>query len=527
MTSNRFLASSNLLRAIILEKRRDGLLNDALMLARFGVEAKSASGVSDDDGADSISRIALARYLEQCPDDIVVRDALNSLDAQETQTPDPEFVDKAVVEIPPPPGQVSSILRGIGILFGLFIAFVAVTGWAFYSNLPLDAPMLPREEPLVSEAAVSVPVPQSDPAPSVSLPGERAVEGSVVKEVVTEQPVDTPLVLRAVGDIVMGTDFPQPRMPDEKDLARLEALAHNFEDADIVVGNLESVLAGDIPPRKDVSQPNQYAFKMPRRYAKVLRKIGFDVLNVANNHSMDFGQSGLKSTISALRKAQISPVGAPGVEMSIVEVRGIHIAFLSYSYLSHFAYMGDEARIRREIAQARAVAPIVVVNVHAGKEGRGAGGPPSGPEYYLDEFRGDLKVFAHLAIDAGASVILGHGPHLLRSVEMYRDRPIFYSLGNFIGYRTLSSKGRLSHSVIAEVRFDSAGAVTGVGVIPLKIDGRGIPAPDYSGQTLAGLNGMLDQKVGAAPVLDISFPAPTTEQTKVGALLNKNPGSAQ
>lgn len=472
------LESSHALRAIIRDKRRRGELDDALLLARLG--AGFAAGIADDAPAETVSRLTMTRFLALRPGDAEVAGALQRL----------------------PVAPVARRVRRVSI--GRVVAGVVAAGsvalaGAHYGIGAGGETVASAAPPAFADRG---PPPHTPGAPPGNPPGTEPA----------------PVVIRAVGDVVLGTDYPRARLPGGEDRARLVALGSHFLAADIVVGNLEGVLAGEARSRKDISQPGNYAFKAPRQYARLLREMGFTVLNLANNHALDFGMPGLRSTISALREADLVPVGAPGVERAIVEVRGTRVAFLGYSFLPYLPFLGDAPRVRQEIAAAGRAADIVVVSVHAGREGASAAGAPDGPEYFRGEFRGDLGAFARLAVDAGASVVFGHGPHVLRPVELYRGRPIFYSLGNFVGYRTLSTRGILAKSLIAEVRLDPRGALVGVGIIPLKLDAAGLPAADYSAQTLDALTTMLGTPIARPPVLAVAMrPAASPRPQRDGA----------
>jgi poly-gamma-glutamate capsule biosynthesis protein CapA/YwtB (metallophosphatase superfamily) len=259
--------------------------------------------------------------------------------------------------------------------------------------------------------------------------------------------------------------------------------------------------------RKNVSRPEFYSFRMPESYATTLHEMGFDVLSLANNHSLDFGNEGLDATLRVLNAEGIHPVGVPGAEMALVKVRNTTLAFVNFSYLRAFSRLDDESKIRSEIQQARAVADMVIVLVHGGREGETAAGAPQGDEYFLQEYRGDMLKFSHLAIDAGASAVFGHGPHVVRPYEVYKDKPIFFSLGNFVGYRSLSTKGKLASSIIAEVSFSPGGKLMSTGVIPLKMDASGIPMVDYSTHTLNALDDLLDKQLDKRPILKLSAQA--------------------
>ncbi len=444
------LESSVALRALVQSKRLHGKLTEALILARMGSQAakvKSATTVRD-----GVSRLALQRYLELMPEDEEVRKKLLSL---------PYF---------PPPRRLHG---ATWLLLGL-IGIAGVVGAAFLRMNGAETP---------TPSIITATPPNAD---------------------------STPIVIRAVGDVVLGSDYPEHRLPNTSDKQRIAALHRELRKADIVVGNLEGVLSDAGKSRKDISKSGFFTFRMPTTYATTLREMGFDVLSLANNHSMDFGESGLESTVNALRTHGIAPMGVPTAEMAIITVRKTKVAFLNYSYLSTFTRMDDAPRIQTQIQQARAQADWVVVTVHAGKEGESAIGMPKGDEYFMNEYRGDLTQFAHLAINAGANAVFGHGPHVVRPYEVYQGKPIFYSLGNFVGYRSLSTKGKLAHSIVAEVRFDAQGKLLGAGIIPLRLDQSGIPVVDYSADNLQHLSSLLLERIDNRPVLDIGISNPVT-----------------
>ncbi len=457
MPSRPSLHSSATLRALIHAKRSRGQMVEATVLARLGARLAAEPHESGDE--DDISRRALARYLELMPDDAEVQEALAALPARRAPR--------------------RSAWRALAWL--LFVACGGATAGAIYLNGFPDPPAPPPPQILRVKVKVQL--------PPVVLP-----------------PV-TPVVIRAVGDVVLGSTFPASRLPDKEEQARIAALRTALRQADVVVGNLEGVLSDHGRVRKDTSRPGLFAFRMPERDAATLRAMGFDVLSLANNHSLDFGADGLASTLRALTAQGIQPVGVPGAEMAQMQVRGTRIAFLNYSYLPTFVRLDDEASIRAAITNARQAADLVVVSVHAGREGASAAGRPDGDEYFMHEYRGNIRRFAQFAIDCGASVVFGHGPHVVRPYEIYRGRPIFFSLGNFVGYRSLSTKGRLANSIIAEVRFSPKGELMGAGVIPLKLDRSGIPAVDYARANLATLDQLLDKELDKRPVLELSAPS--------------------
>jgi poly-gamma-glutamate capsule biosynthesis protein CapA/YwtB (metallophosphatase superfamily) len=201
-----------------------------------------------------------------------------------------------------------------------------------------------------------------------------------------------------------------------------------------------------------------FAFQAPPSYAFALRHLGIDLVNQANNHSMDFGAPGRAQTVAALDRAGIAHSGFPA-EITYLRVHGIRVAFLGFAPYAYATNLLDIAGARTLVRRARRHAAIVVVIIHAGAEGPDQLHTPYGMQYYLGEKRGDARAFAHAVISAGASVVLGSGPHVIRGVERYRDRLIAYSLGNFVGYHTLAGGGVLDDSAILRVTLSARGRV--------------------------------------------------------------------
>jgi hypothetical protein len=106
--------------------------------------------------------------------------------------------------------------------------------------------------------------------------------------------------------------------------------------------------------------------------------------------------------------------------------------------------------IRREV-------DLVIVTFHGGAEGTGAQNVPMGPEFLGQEPRGDLRQWARAVMDAGASIVVGHGPHVLRGIEFYQGKPIIYSLGNFLTYRGFNLEGPLGITGILQVELNGSG----------------------------------------------------------------------
>ena len=123
-------------------------------------------------------------------------------------------------------------------------------------------------------------------------------------------------------------------------------------------------------------------------------------------------------------------------------------------------------------------ADLVVVFFHGGAEGAAALHVPYGREHAFGEDRGDLRRFARRAVDAGADLVLGSGPHVLRGMELYERRLIAYSLGNLSGWRNFGTGGTLSYSALLTAELSPSGRLVGGRVTSLRLDGRGVPRRD-------------------------------------------------
>jgi capsule synthesis protein PGA_cap len=200
---------------------------------------------------------------------------------------------------------------------------------------------------------------------------------------------------------------------------------------------------------------------------------------MANNHSHDFGETGLRQTRGALRRAGVAHTGLRG-EVRIRRVGGTRVAFLGFAPYPWTGSLLDIRAARRQVVRARRRARIVVVLVHAGAEGAGALHVPLGPETAFGENRGETRRFAHAVVAAGADAVLGSGPHVLRGLECYRRRLIAYSLGDFAGFHTLSTAGVLGLSGVLRLTVKPGGALLGARLTPVRLTRAGLPHRDRS-----------------------------------------------
>lgn len=255
----------------------------------------------------------------------------------------------------------------------------------------------------------------------------------------------------AVGDIMLGTDYPVPRLPANDGKDYLTEVAPVLRAADVTFGNLEGVLADGGEPRKTCKTASAcYLFRSPARYAAHLKAAGFDILSLANNHARDFGEEGRSLTMSVLDSVGIRHSGRRG-DIASWEQGGKRWAMIAFSPTLKSHLLNDIPAAQRWVAQLVAHHDIVIVSFHGGIEGNDASRLPFAEEFYFGETRGEVVRFARTMVEAGADLVLGHGPHVVRAMELYERRLIAYSLGNFATAEGISINGASGHAPILQV----------------------------------------------------------------------------
>jgi hypothetical protein len=238
---------------------------------------------------------------------------------------------------------------------------------------------------------------------------------------------------------------------------------------------------------------------VPTRYAAHLAHAGFDVVSVANNHAGDFGEEGRASTRRALDAVGIRHAGGPG-ETALLEARGTRVAVLAFATSAGTNDLRDLDAATGLVRDARAQADVVIVSMHAGAEGADRQHVPPGREEFLGEDRGDVRAFAHAVVDAGAALVIGHGPHVVRGMELYRGRLIAYSLGNFATYGGMNLTGPNGLSLVLEVRLAPDGAFEGGRIHAARQERPGGPHLDPAGAVIGVVRRLSQEDFGAAAV---------------------------
>ncbi|MFG3422374.1 CapA family protein [Micromonospora sp. NPDC048063] len=300
--------------------------------------------------------------------------------------------------------------------------------------------------------------------------------GAPVRSSQPAQPAEQAISLSATGDIIMG-NAPN-RLPANGGKGFFDSVEKALA-ADLVMGNLEEPLTVDTGTGK--CGPNStrcFQFRAPPDYAAHLRDAGFDLLNQANNHGYDFGPKGYENTQKALEKHDLAHTGAPD-QITVVDVKGVKVAVAGFSSYVWSNSLVDIAEAKRVIAKAAGQADVVVVQVHMGGEGADKTRVRPGTEMFLGENRGDPVKFSKAMIDAGADLIVGHGPHVLRGMEFYKGRLIAYSLGNFAGGgNSLSNAGRLGWGGVLKVSLKPDGSWAGGSFVSTYMNSAGKPTMD-------------------------------------------------
>ena len=285
---------------------------------------------------------------------------------------------------------------------------------------------------------------------------------SQVEEPVELQLYPTPtdyVDLVAVGDIMMGTNFPnESYLPRDKGRMLWKDVKSYLQEADICFGNLEGVILSDGGEQKECKNPKAcYLFRTPDEYAFNFKEAGFDLLSLANNHANDFGQTGRLNTQKVLDSLGIAYAGSIESPVTSITRKRLRIGLIAVAPNKGTLSIHDTDQILRLVKELDKKNDIVLVSFHAGAEGAKNMHVTREREFYYGEDRGNVYDFAHLMIDQGADLLIGHGPHVPRAIELYQDRLIVYSLGNFLTYGRFNLKGPNGEAPLFRIRLDNAG----------------------------------------------------------------------
>ena len=354
----------------------------------------------------------------------------------------------------------------------IVVLVAALSGWALVA-LNGSAPGHPAAAPAQSGATHRSAGPAQRPAATVSITW--------------------------VGDMTFGTLNEWPPAGTGSLIAAMKPYLHS----DLTVGNLETAL-GDLPMSKCTpGETDCYEFEAPQYTATDLKHDGFSAVNVANNHTLDAGPAGEISTDDALRAAGLLWAGRPG-QITYLTRNGIKIALLGFAPWPYDANALDIPAAEALVRQAKKHAQVVIVMEHLGGEGDDYRHVRPGEEYFLGQDRGNSIAFTHGVIDAGADLVMGSGPHVLRGFQWYRGHLIAYSLGNFCGYQTLGLDAYTSISAILHVTLNAHGQYVRGSITSLRLLAPGIPHVDADGMAVRYINALSEEDFAGNGAVHIS-----------------------
>lgn len=320
---------------------------------------------------------------------------------------------------------------------------------------------------------------------------ENSVDDSVMRKVTVKKeeillPVDssqkeikkctdcTEILISAVGDCTLGSDETYTRYGTFEE----ELKKHNYDYSyffknvrevlkrdDLTIANLEGPLTTSTKRAE-----KEYAFKGHPSYARILKEGSIEAINLANNHSFDYGKEGFYETVSALKKEGIGYFGY-GYKC-ITTIKGVKIGILGYTGYDDTQWTKQE--IKKDIEKLRPEVNILIVSFHWGEENK----------YYPNKVQKSLGYFV---INEGADLVIGHHPHVLQGIEEYKGRYIVYSLGNFVFGGNKNPKDKDSMIFQQIFTIDKGGRVVEVkaNIIPVSISSQK-ERNDYSPRILEG-----------------------------------------
>lgn len=279
------------------------------------------------------------------------------------------------------------------------------------------------------------------------------------------------LSIACVGDMVLGVNYPDnaPSLPVHDGAHLFDDVKEYLQRADIAAGNLECLLLDKGGEHRYVrDQKYAFFFRSPERYINHFIDAGFDFLCIGNNHLRDFGEVGVSSTLRILEQSGMAYAGLRHrAEIDTLERDGVRYGFCAFAPFEEMCDIHDYDLVRENIRKLREEyeCDIVIVAHHGGAEGSAAYRVPREREWFGGGYRGNVYEFAHLCVDAGADLVFGHGPHVVRGLELYKGKLIAYSLGNFCTPYKMNIGGRCGYAPILIAKLGVNGEFRGGEII--------------------------------------------------------------
>jgi hypothetical protein len=316
--------------------------------------------------------------------------------------------------------------------------------------------------------------------------------------------VQSQIRIKAVGDVLLGSLTPQTFIPPDSGKVFVESVGALLSGADVTFGNFEASFAKDgTKPCKCAETSRRkgvcFEFGTPPFLAPTLRKLGFTVMSVDNNHADDYGAEAADYTKTLLLQNGIQP--APKRGFAELKAKGKRIAVAAFGFSETSNNISDIPTAERVVRELKKQFDLVFVSFHGGAEGSKAQHVVNKTEIFYGENRGNSVKFAHAVVDAGADLVLGHGPHVLRAVELYKNHFIAYSMGNFLTYGNINVKGVSGITCVMEINIDetSGNFLTGR-IHAMQQRAPGIPVPDADKNAITLIRELTESDVPGTPL---------------------------
>lgn len=298
------------------------------------------------------------------------------------------------------------------------------------------------------------------------------------------------IVIKAVGDTMLGSYTPKQVLPPRGGDEFVESIGEYLKGADIVICNLEGVFVekGFRPSKCGGKGRHCFEFGMPTYLTNALKRMGFNVISLNNNHVMDYGRVGYEYTIRLVRSLGMRCANME--EYAVVEVKGVRVCVVAFGFSGGKYSVLDVSRAKEIVSELKKKYDLVIVSFHGGAEGSSALNTKDGVEYFLGSNRGNVVAFARGVVDSGADVVIGHGPHVLRAVEVYKGKLIAYSLGNFLTYGNFNIKGYGGIGGIIEIHIKTNGTLVKANLIPTVQIPPGVPVYDKEKRAIKLVNSL-------------------------------------
>ncbi len=272
---------------------------------------------------------------------------------------------------------------------------------------------------------------------------------------------DTLIRVVAAGDVNLGTSYPSTAflpMTADAPYFLLEPAKDIIKKATIAFCNLEGpFLNTGIVGKHCRDTMNCYVFKTPEMYFKCIADVGFNLFSLANNHIYDFGLAGVESTYRLVNSFNLNAAGTTNHSFCKFEINGIKYGFTAFSPITGTNNINNYNEVKEIVTLLKSETDIVIVSFHGGAEGKNYQHVKKEREVYLGENRGNVYEFSKMAIDCGADIVIGHGPHVPRGVYLYKNRFIAFSLGNFCTYGRINVSGVNGYAPLIDIFVNKKG----------------------------------------------------------------------